>query len=220
MHNVPRLDNAFFTGEFMVYGNGDNMFFPLGTSDVGGHELGHGLVQSAAGLKYQGHSGALNESFADVLGVCFEFFLYEKFNENKDQTDDLEDEADWTIGEDSGKNVEYLRNMKNPNDARYPQPKAYKAMYWVDPNSQQDHGGVHTNSGVGNYCFYKLSTKIGLVNALVAFYKCLNKLGPNSSYMDFRDALKESVDPGFKTQTVASLNEAGLSDGAISDWRP
>ena len=74
LHNVKKLDNAFWTGEYMVYGNGDNMFYPLGTIDIGGHEAGHGLVQSAAGLKYQGHSGALNESFADVIGVCFEFF--------------------------------------------------------------------------------------------------------------------------------------------------
>lgn len=71
VHNVPKLDNAFYTGDFMVYGNGDKTFLPFGCLDVTGHELGHGLVQTIAGLEYKGHSGALNESFADVLGVSF-----------------------------------------------------------------------------------------------------------------------------------------------------
>ena len=69
VYNVKNLDNAFFTGEYMIYGNGDKMFYPLSCIDVTGHELGHGLVQATAGLNYEGHSGALNESFADVLGT-------------------------------------------------------------------------------------------------------------------------------------------------------
>ena len=71
MHNVEKLDNAFWTGKYMVYGNGNNTFYPLGTSDVGGHEAGHGLVQTVAGLKYQGHSGALNEVICGRAGCVF-----------------------------------------------------------------------------------------------------------------------------------------------------
>lgn len=220
MHNTPRLDNAFFTGEYMVYGNGDRMFYPLGTSDIGGHELGHGLVQSAAGLKYQGHSGALNESFADVLGVCFEFFLYNKYNNNCNPDDDLDDETDWTIGEDSGKTIKFLRNMKDPTDAEHPQPKEYKGTYWADPNSQSDNGGVHTNSGVGNYCFYKLSKSIGRTRALRTFFRCLNELGPDASYIEFRDTLKKVTIPKFKSNITEVLNECGLTESVVTDWRP
>ena len=220
IHNIRNLDNAFFTGEFMVYGNGDKMFYPLGTSDVGGHELGHGLVQSSAGLKYQGHSGALNESFSDVLGVSFEFYLYKKFNENKLKTDDLKGEADWVIGEDSGKSIEYLRNMKDPNNAKYPQPKIYRGKYWADPNGQMDYGGVHINSGVGNYCFYLLSSKIGKDNALSIFYNCLKSLGSNSSYIDFRNGLLECAGREFMKDTQLSLKEVGLTIKEKSDWTP
>lgn len=210
MHNVKELDNAFWTGEYMVYGNGDKMFYPLGTSDVGGHEAGHGLVQTTAGLKYQGHSGALNESFADILGVCFEFYLYYKFN-------NIKGKSDWLIGEDSGKQVEYLRNMKDPTLAKYPQPKVYKGEYWMDPNDKdKDYGGVHTNSGVGNYCFYCLSVEIGWEKALKIFWSCLKKLGPNSSYMDFRDCLKSS---SGSPEVKSALNKAGLYDHSITDWK-
>lgn len=224
MHNVASLDNAFWTGNYMVYGNGKNMFYPLGTSDVGGHEAGHGLVQTTAGLKYQGHSGALNESFADVLGVCFEFFLYYKFNSNKDGNteNDIDGESDWLIGEDSGKQIKYLRNMKDPNNARQPQPKAYKSIYWADPNNKNhDYGGVHINSGVGNHCFYLLSTQVGWEKALGVFWKCLQQLGPDSSYIDFRDYLK-AVAAGereLEKGVEVALLGVGLGPGVVTDWK-
>lgn len=224
MHNVAKLDNAFWTGNYMVYGNGNNTFYPLGTSDIGGHEAGHGLVQTVAGLKYQGHSGALNESFADVFGVCFEFFLYYKFNNNKDGNteDDIDGESDWLIGEDSGKRVEYLRNMKDPTNAQQPQPKIYRGLYWMDPNNKDcDFGGVHTNSGVGNYCFYLLSTHLGWEKALGVFWECLQQLGPNSSYIEFRDYMKEvaAKDPVLTDAVKLALYGSGLTDIAVTDWK-
>lgn len=220
MHNVARFDNAFFTGEYMVYGNGDRMFFPLGSSDISGHELGHGVVQSIAGLKYQGHSGALNESFADILGVCFEFFLYTKFNKNEDKTDDIKGDPDWTIGEDCGKALAHLRNMQDPNQANPPQPKKYRGKYWRNPNSAVDHGGVHTNSGVGNYCFYKISKDIGYVRALDIFCECLGMLSPSSSYIDFRDSLMNiRMTRGLSNTINKTLNEVGLNIRAVLDWK-
>ena len=38
-------------------------------TSVIGHEMSHGVVQFSGGLDYQGQSGALNESFADVFGA-------------------------------------------------------------------------------------------------------------------------------------------------------
>lgn len=224
IHNVPQLDNAFFTGEVMVYGNGgmgkSGMFYPLGTSDIGGHELGHGLVQKCAGLEYRGHAGALNEHYADVMGVCFEFYLYDKFNTDADSSNDLKNCSDWTIGEDSGKSIKYLRNMKNPLDAEFPQPKSYKGQYWINPNDMNnDHGGVHSNSGVGNFCFYNLSTSIGTSNALDIFYKCLNTLTPTASYLEFRDKLLMASPSKFRNKTDISLRMCGLTSRARSDWR-
>jgi Zn-dependent metalloprotease len=201
MHNVASLNNAFWSGNYMVYGN--NKFYPSGMSDIGGHAAGHGLVQTVSGLKYQGHSGALNESFADVLGVCFEFFLYYKFSNDID----------------SEKCVKYLRNMKDPTNT---QSKMYRGPYWMDPNNKScDFGGVHTNSGVGNYTFYLLYTHLGGEKALDMFWECLQQLKPDSSYIDFRDCLKEvaSKDPVLKDAVKLALYGSGLTDTAVTDWR-
>jgi hypothetical protein len=223
IHNVHTLDNAYWTGDYMVYGNGDTMFYPLGSSDIGGHEAGHGLVQTTAGLKYRGHSGALNESFADVFGVSFEFFLYNKFNSNSDgnTSDDINGGSDWFIGEDGGKRIEYLRNMEDPTNAEFPQPKTYKGIHWADPNNEDnDFGGVHINSGVGNYTFYLLTTCVGWEKALGVFWACLQQLGPDSNYIDFRNYLKAVCvgDTSLENGVKMALEGAGLTDDAVTDW--
>ncbi|MEO5581876.1 MAG: M4 family metallopeptidase, partial [Saprospiraceae bacterium] len=77
-----QMDNAFWDGEAMYYGNGKDAFTPLAKAlDVAGHELSHGVIQSTANLDYDSESGALNESFADIFGR-------------------LIDRDDWLIGED------------------------------------------------------------------------------------------------------------------------
>jgi Zn-dependent metalloprotease len=73
--NVNKLDNAFLTGSYMVFGNGDTQFYPLTSIDVIGHELTHGLIQGLPDLEYKAHSGALNESYADIVGTTFEFYI-------------------------------------------------------------------------------------------------------------------------------------------------
>lgn len=76
------MGNAFWNGQAMFYGNGDNAFQPLAKGlDVAGHEMTHGVVEGTANLEYQGKSGALNQSFADIFGVMI-------------------DRDDWKIGED------------------------------------------------------------------------------------------------------------------------
>lgn len=209
IHNVTQFDNAFFSGSYMCYGNGDSLFFPLGAVDTTGHEASHAVVQLFAGLIYQGHPGALNESFADVMGVCFEFYLYNRFTA-------LEGKSDWTLGEDMGKRIKYLRNMADPTAAEMPQPKLYRGPLWADPNGAQDNGGVHTNSGVANYCFYLYAQQVGVDKALDAWIEALKQLMPSSSFLDFRDAIGKTG--GW--QTTHCLEMVGLDEAAVSDWHP
>jgi hypothetical protein len=217
--NVPDLDNAFFSGEYMLYGNGKDVFYPLSCIDVSAHELTHGLIQSTAGLEYLGHSGALNESFADVMGTAFEFWLYKRFNENTDTTDDLQGDADWLIGEDIGKTVKYLRNMQDPTASENPQPKTYRGKYWADPNQEQrDHGGVHINSGVANHAFYQFTQEFGIDTSLPLFYNCLIKLNRNSDFIDFRNTIIECTPERVRSQAQKCLDLAGLTSSVVSDW--
>jgi len=134
----------------VVFGNGDgNYMNPLTTLDVVGHEFSHLVINynGRGGLKYQGESGALNESFADIFGSSIEHYSV---------TD-----ANWTMGEgiQLGFTYSYIRNMQNPkeNNLRSEQPNTYKGQYWASTGiGAADAGGVHTNSGVLNYWYYLL----------------------------------------------------------------
>ena len=49
------MDNAYWNGEAMFYGNGKTAFTPLVKAlDVAGHEMSHGVIQNTANLEYQG----------------------------------------------------------------------------------------------------------------------------------------------------------------------
>lgn len=219
IYNIPKLDNAFFTGEYMMYGNGDRMFYPMTSIDVSAHELTHGIVQHTAGLEYIGHSGALNESFSDIIGTAFELYLYERFNSNEDQNDDIQGEGDWLCGEDIGKQIKYLRNLQNPDKAEMPQPAIYKGQHWADPNDENmDYGGVHINSGITNRCFFLLTQSLTLNTSLPLLYSCLLKLKKNSDFIDFRDTLLECSPIQIKDIVKKCLSNIGLDENAFSDW--
>jgi Zn-dependent metalloprotease len=134
---------------FMVFGLGDGQEMnPVVGLDVAGHEYSHMVINNRnlalGGLTYEGESGALNESFADIFGTCIEFYA-------KPTT------ANWTIGEDFIlPNGDFGRSMSNPNLKQ--NPDTYKGKFWINTSDLlNDHGGVHTNSGVQNYWFYLLS---------------------------------------------------------------
>ena len=183
IHNTP-IDNAFFTGEYMVYGNGYRTFTPLGTLDIGAHELGHGIVQSTAGLIYQDESGALNEGFADIIGMSFEFYMYSKYNS-------LLGVSDWTIGEDAVNMG--LRDFINPHKSTPPQPKKYGGTHWAFGSA--DNGGVHINSGVLAHCFYLLTITTHISIVFELFILVLKSLPPNATYADFgRELQLKSID--------------------------
>jgi hypothetical protein len=219
IYNVPKLDNAFFSGEYMTYGNGDKMFYPMTSIDIAAHELTHGIVQHTAGLEYLGHSGALNESFSDMIGTAFELYLYERFNSNDTTTDDIQGEADWLCGEDIGKQIKYLRNLQNPDHSEIPQPATYKGNHWADPNNESsDHGGVHTNSGIGNRCFFLLTESLSLDTSLPLVYNCLLKLKKNSDFIDFRNILLECSPVQIRNIVEKCLDDVGLTSSVVSDW--
>jgi len=159
VHYSKDYDNAYWDGEQMVFGDGDGKIFGRFTAsvDVIGHELTHGVTDFTAGLRYQGQSGALNESISDVFGILVKQKL---LGQDADQ-------ADWLIGADlllPGVHGVALRSMKAPGTA-YDDPQLGK-----DPQpghmddylrTAADNGGVHTNSGIPNRAFYLAATAIG-----------------------------------------------------------
>ena len=194
------FENAYWNGSCMTYGDGATTFKPLTALDVCGHEIGHAVCETTAGLVYQNESGAMNEGFSDIWGACVEYHL-----DPAKQT--------WLIGEDIMKAGGTLRSMSNPN--LYGQPDTYKGTNWTSttppPTSANDYGGVHNNSGVLNYWFYLLSvggsgtndnskafavTGIGIQKAARVAYRTERfYLTANATYSSARQAsLQAAVD--------------------------
>lgn len=165
VHYQTGYDNAFWNGEQMVYGDGDEdqpeserLFnrFTIAI-DVIGHELTHGVTQFEAKLTYSLQPGALNESMSDVFGS-----LVKQYSLSQSAT-----EADWIIGEGlltSNVNGVGIRSMKAPGTAyddpvlgKDPQP-AHMRDYVT---TISDNGGVHINSGIPNHAFYIAAVELG-----------------------------------------------------------
>lgn len=67
------MANAFWQGDFMVYGTGGEGYLPFSAAlDVVAHEMTHGVTQHTANLVYAGQSGAVNEAVSDYFGNAVE----------------------------------------------------------------------------------------------------------------------------------------------------
>ena len=146
----PFFLNAFYAGDgVMVYGEGlpspfvlstlQRVNFFSGALDVVAHELTHGVTDFSSRLVYQGESGALNESFSDIMATGVEF-LFQPSGAGLMR-------ADYLIGEDvitpGG-----IRSLADPR--AFGDPDHYSLRY----TGTEDNGGVHINSGIPNHAFY------------------------------------------------------------------
>lgn len=128
------LENAFWNGTQMVYGEGYSK-----ADDVVGHELTHAVTERTAGLFYYMQSGALNESYSDIFGEAVDLW-----NGRGNDASSVR----WKMGEDLP--IGAIRDMMNP--WTYGNPGKVSDPEWVTDESS-DQGGVHTNSGVPNLAF-------------------------------------------------------------------
>ena len=182
VHVDQNMNNAFWTHNLLAFGDGNNNN-PLVELDVVSHELTHGVTQYEAGLQYYNESGALNESFSDILGKAVEFNAFG-------------DTATWQLARHN--RAGGLRDMSNPNLKN--NPDTYMGDMWY--TGYEDNGGIHTNSGVQNFWFYLLCkggsgvndhqasysiNAIGLEAAAKVVYRNLTEyLSNTSDYLDAR----------------------------------
>jgi Zn-dependent metalloprotease len=218
VHYQKGYDNAFWNGQQMVYGDGDEdlpedqrLFNRFTISmDVIAHELTHGVTQYEANLRYLTQAGALNESMSDVFGS-----LVRQYNLGQTAA-----EADWIIGAGlftSNVNGIGLRSMQAPGTAyddpvlgKDPQP-AHMDDY-VD--TLNDNGGVHINSGIPNHAFYITAREIGghaWEKAGAIWYRALTvKLKSDS---DFRDAANLTFEAAAELFGGGSLEQKAVQTG-------
>ena len=172
VHPVNRLDlldvpdeivslfylNAFFcggciSGVVIVYGEGlpagwvlantgqSVDFFSAGL-DVVAHELAHGITNFTSQLIYQNESGALNESFSDIIGVSTEFFMADTGRHQPEQADYVLSESEDVIKPGG------IRNISNPMALGDPDHYSHLLL------GETDNGYVHANSTIPSHAFY------------------------------------------------------------------
>lgn len=195
--NTTPVDNAMLKRQCMK---------PVVSIDVMAHEFTHLVTKQNGngGLQYLGESGALNESFSDIIGISVKKYAT-GYN-------------DWLMGSDIMIYYSNTRSMKNPHnscDGEAPQPAYYgESPYWKDPKSilckTCDNGGVHTNSGVQNYWFYLLTeggsgtngtynyniSGIGIDKAVqIAYRNLIYYLTPEATFEDARNgSIQAAID--------------------------
>ncbi len=130
---------------FFLSSTGNNYTYFAGALDIAAHELTHGVLDSSSQLIYQNESGALNESFADMMGTSAEFFFH--------PAGEGQGRADYVLGEDISRALrpgarDGDRSLENPG--LYGDPDHYSLRF----TGPEDNGGVHTNSGIPNHAFY------------------------------------------------------------------
>lgn len=143
--------NAYWNGRQMVYGQikfPDGSFYSVASMpDVVGHEMLHGVTDFTSRLEYRTQSGALNESYSDILGVIIANFSRPLAK------------WVWQIGIGFDGPGTALRNLADP--ALQDQPKHMRDYRTATPPytyERNDYGWVHDNSGIHNFAAYNVMT--------------------------------------------------------------
>ena len=143
-HVNTAYDNAYYsdTCKCMYIGDGSS-FNNLGSIDVIGHEMGHGVTAATSNLNYSGESGGLNESNSDINGE-----MIEAYARNGGTGTVIPAGNDWKMGVEISKTGTPLRYLYKPSlDGSSPDA-------WSSTVGNLD---VHYSSGPNNRMYYFLS---------------------------------------------------------------
>lgn len=207
--NLIPMNNGFWNGQQLAYGDGDGIVFQRFTRglDVVAHELTHGVQSFTSNLLYRGQSGALNEHLSDVFGV-----LVRQWKLGQSVAD-----ADWVIGAEvlvPAATRRGLRDMERPGTAYQndpdlgsdPQPAHMNNLY----TGSRDWGGVHLNSGIPNRAFVLAAQALG-GNAWEEpgriWYNTMLSVTPNTQFSDFAQA---TVNAAVNQYGRGSTQESGV----------
>ena len=196
VHFGKGFSNAMWTGEQMVYGDGDaNVGGFTQALDIIAHELTHGVTQhlvpgglgvvrvpvkdrefKAQTHALKGQSGALNESFSDVFGS-----MVKQWHAGQDVT-----QASWLLGEHmlAPEHGKAIRSLKDPGNRRltWYEDDQFKSMA-----QYVDGADVHDSSGIPNHAFYLAARDIGGFSWETAgpiWYEAFATLLPKANFQD------------------------------------
>jgi Zn-dependent metalloprotease len=213
VHYSKKYNNAFWDGSQMTFGDGDGVIFTDFTKslDVAGHEMSHGVVQYTANLIYSGQSGALNEHYADAMGIAIKQFALGQTAQT----------SDWLIGADiMGPQLQgmAIRSMKAPGTAynspllgRDQQPDNMANLF----TGAADNRGVHINSGIPNKVFFMVSIGITTMSTAKLWFETLKVLKPATNFKGFKTAIKKMAKKMVNAGTLPA-NTMSIVDSAFA----
>ena len=222
VHFGSNFSNAMWTGEQMVYGDGDqNVGGFTQALDIIAHELTHGVIQHLVpgGLgvvrvpvrerefreqthALKGQSGALNESFSDIFGS-----MVKQWHAGQDVT-----QANWLLGENmlAPQHGRAIRSLKDPGNRKltWYEDDQFKSM-----EQYTDDADVHDGSGIANHAFYLTSKKIGGFSwekAGPIWYEAFSLLKAKASFADAAKATLNvaAVRHGIKSKEYKAVASA------------
>lgn len=146
VHVNTAFENAYYddTCKCMLIGDGGAMFKQLGSLDIIGHELAHGVTNATAGLGSGTEAGALNEGTSDITGQMVEAYANAGGKGNVIPNSG----NDWLIAKTISKTGTPLRYMYKPSKDGH-SPDA-----WSNKMGTMD---IHYASGPINRMFYFLA---------------------------------------------------------------
>ncbi|AWI30927.1 M4 family metallopeptidase [Streptomyces tirandamycinicus] len=199
--------NAFWDGQKMVYGSGDEEFKPLAADlDVVGHEMTHGIVENTANLVYAGQSGALNEAVADYFGNAIDVTASGR---------SMDDPDAGLIGED-------LCRTKGPRDCalRDLDDGATTSKNFLGVTFATDNGGVHLNSTVFSGALWDMRQDLGGELADRIVYKALSEyMTPLDGFTEGRNAvLAAARDLGATAKQRNVVKRSFSAHGIVPGW--
>ncbi len=184
---VSALSGLFLTPRIIIGDGGGNMLPFSASYDVIVHELAHGIVRYTSGFIYENESGALDESFADVMGASAEQGSHLRGSTQN-----------FLIGEALHKAAVAFRDLEHPR--RYNQPDHTSGERFCAPGEapstkHNDSCYVHSNSGIPNRAFslmvaggkhessvFSVRSPIGWVTARKLWYDTFRVLGPRATF--------------------------------------
>lgn len=198
--NDPASNNAYwFNDERRIWlGDGDGQLFaPLGGGlDVVAHEFFHGVIDSEVTLAYVGQSGALHESFSDILASGID--------------------GNWQIGEDvytPGVGGDALRDLS----------KLTWTDWRTFPGGEDE---VHAMSEVPSHAAFLIGTSLGASELRRIWYAALtDHLRAESGFAGARDATISAARVLYgarstQAQAVVDAWDAVGIDATTSKERP
>ncbi|AVR95196.1 M4 family metallopeptidase [Pseudoduganella armeniaca] len=229
VHVDNNYDNAFFEPgcKCMYIGDGSS-FKNLGSIDVIGHEMGHGVTDATSNLVYSGESGGLNESNSDIQGEATEAYA------RAGGTGSVIPSSgnDWVMGAEISKTGTPLRYMYKPSkDGSSPNAwstslKNIDVHYSSGPNNRMFYFLANGSSATTTSDYYsqyltqspKNMTGIGTDKAFRIWFKAnTTKFTSSTNYADARNkvlqAAEELYGVGSKEATAVKRAYAAINVG-------